>query len=813
MELAKYLSTHYAKDQDPITHTRIGDKHSKISGGKYNIMNNNEFLEAYYNHIFINNNKEYLTEKQLTGNSKRVVLDIDLRYSADISQRQHTKEHIIDLIDAYLRQLAELYDFDDGYDLDIYVMEKPNVNQLENKTKDGIHLIFNICLNVKYQMLIRKQLLHILENLFEDLPLTNSIEDVLDEGIVKGSVNWQLYGSSKPNHQTYEITYIFNYKYNKNKNDWDFITKDLKSLDMKKDIFKLSVRSTDIPILIIDKEIAEDTTEENTEEEDDDEEEVIEPPITLSRETINKYIDGMSDECWRCGKGNCAFKIYCALKKVGAKKCDIKKLMMKAGKEYDNDWFNQVWRQNTEKYSESLPYIKSKSSYRDPVLPTGKCLINVDGIQDPNCYENVMKDFEKNNCKVNDVFIRENDDGTIEEYKKCNFSIRYEEIRYTSGKKNKQFLSAWYEDPQKRRYDAFGCFPKNCPKSIYNIWRPFQITLHLDIQLNDRMKLSLNYFKNHIDVLCGRDKTVYNFVMMWLAQMFQYPENKTIELIFISKEGAGKGLFLNFLKTIMGTKKVFETTDPQRDVFGSFNGMMKNAFLVVFNEANKSNFFNQNDKKKSLITDSVININQKGIPQYEMSSYHRFMTFTNNPDPTQKNNRRDISIRSSDEMIDNSAYFDEGFSYANDKDCCKYIYDYLMKYPTKSNIVKNDIPITAYDTELIEQQESPEIGFLKWYALCNYLEGQEVVKKVSSRNLFEQFDEWRKDFKLFEVGAKAFTMKIAFLKLNSITKNVRRVNKVPTNLYIININSLIKELKIEELLDMEEFEDNEGNCD
>ncbi len=406
MPLKEYLSTHYAKDKDPITHTRIGDKISKISGGKYNIINNNEFLESYYNHTFINDNKEYLTEKQLTGNSKRVVLDIDLRYSHDISQRQHTKEHIIDLIDAYLRQLSQLYDFDDGYDLDIYVMEKPNVNQLDTKTKDGIHLIFNICLNVKYQILIRKQLLPILKNLFDDLPLTNSIEDVIDEGIVKGSVNWQLYGSRKPNHQAYEITYIFNYKYDKNKQDWDFIPKDLNSLDMKKDIFKLSIRSTDIPILIIDKEIDEDTkedaTEDATEEDDDDDEEVIEPPITLSRETINKYIYGMRDDCWRCGEGNCAFKIYCALKKVGAKKCDIKTLMMKAGKEYDNDWFNQVWRQNTEKYSESLPFIKSKSSYREPVLPTGKCLINVDELEEPkktnihdviwNCFIEWIKD-------------------------------------------------------------------------------------------------------------------------------------------------------------------------------------------------------------------------------------------------------------------------------------------------------------------------------------------------------------------------------------------------------------------------------------
>jgi len=93
--------------------------------------------------------------------------------------------------------------------------------------------------------------------------------------------------------------------------------------------------------------------------------------------------------------------------------------------------------------------------------------------------------------------------------------------------------------------------------------------------------------------------------------MFQYTEIKTMELIFVSVEGAGKGLILHFLKTIMGNKKVFETTNPQRDVFGNFNPLMKDSVLVVFNEANKSNFYNANDIKKALITDKTIIINEK----------------------------------------------------------------------------------------------------------------------------------------------------------------------------------------------------------
>ena len=166
------------------------------------------------------------------------------------------------------------------------------------------------------------------------------------------------------------------------------------------------------------------------------------------------------------------------------------------------------------------------------------------------------------------------------------------------------------------------------------------------------------------------DETCYDFVCLWIAQMFQYPEHKSVELFFISSEGAGKGCFLEFFKTIMGGgSRCWETTNPEEEVFGKFNGAMKEALLVVFNEVNKSNFYNKNDSKKALITDDTININIKGVPQFTMKSYHRFIAFTNNPDPATKNRRRDVFFRSSDDKIGNTEYFSDGWGYAKDMNC------------------------------------------------------------------------------------------------------------------------------------------------
>ena len=50
------------------------------------------------------NKSEYLTEKQLV-NDGPLLVDIDLRYDIEIDSRQHTSNHINDLIENYLSQI------------------------------------------------------------------------------------------------------------------------------------------------------------------------------------------------------------------------------------------------------------------------------------------------------------------------------------------------------------------------------------------------------------------------------------------------------------------------------------------------------------------------------------------------------------------------------------------------------------------------------------------------------------------------------------------------------------------------------------
>jgi ABC-type Na+ transport system ATPase subunit NatA len=57
----------------------------------------------------------------------------------------------------------------------------------------------------------------------------------------------------------------------------------------------------------------------------------------------------------------------------------------------------------------------------------------------------------------------------------------------------------------------------------------------------------------------GNDENVANYMECWIAQMIQYPAEKSICPTIISNQGAGKGTFLKIIAAMIGPDKYFET--------------------------------------------------------------------------------------------------------------------------------------------------------------------------------------------------------------------------------------------------------------
>ena len=241
------------------THTRMPNKDGnkpKDKGGKYliNQETESEFYHHYFNEVVQNGDHEYLTEKQL-GEGGPVVVDLDLRFDPEIKERQHDEEQIQDIISIYLDVLKTMFTFVSTIPFMVYVFEKPEVNMTDDEvTKDGIHLIFGLQMCSSLQLILREKVIKMIKDnpeTFEslyDIPLTCSWEKVLDEGISKGTTNWTLYGSRKPNHDAYQITSAYQVTLDDADGEFCTVAEDIEVYHRDIEEFKkLSVRYRDHP--------------------------------------------------------------------------------------------------------------------------------------------------------------------------------------------------------------------------------------------------------------------------------------------------------------------------------------------------------------------------------------------------------------------------------------------------------------------------------------------------------------------------------------------------------------------------------------
>ena len=240
----EYMKAHASAKGEMHTHTRIGDPEKGIYPGSYQIDTSewSEFMRRYYQYVFVAGKTAYLTEKQLIENGP-ILVDIDLRYETSVTKRQHTQDHIVDAVMLYADKIVELLDVTDGAHIDVFVMEKPEVNVLDTKTKDGVHIIICLKMHKALQVLLRKKVMNELKNMWDDLPITNTWDDVLDEGITRGFVNWQMYGSRKPGHQTYTVKN--HYQLNMVSGNWEIEEKN--NFVVEQNIERMSARFTEHP--------------------------------------------------------------------------------------------------------------------------------------------------------------------------------------------------------------------------------------------------------------------------------------------------------------------------------------------------------------------------------------------------------------------------------------------------------------------------------------------------------------------------------------------------------------------------------------
>ena len=476
--------------------------------------------------------------------------------------------------------------------------------------------------------------------------------------------------------------------------------------------------------------------------------------------------------------------------------------------ESECEGLNMIWAYKSHSTNIIMP--------EDFKIPIEKVITD---IESGTSFEEVSKEFEKTHCKiVNKSFYIKQTENDVVIFPYPKLVCSYSHMNYQVYDKEKQmtltlpFLIRWTGcEHNIKLFEDVEIYPDmdKCPKNIFNLWRPFVMEKVMDYEHHQE---GLDMILNHIKILCNNDVGVADYFVKWIAQMIQYPAVKSICPTLISKEGAGKGTLIQLITKMLGGQKVLETSTPSRDVWGDFNGVMSNAFFVNLNELSKKETVESEGKIKALITDNAMTINQKGVNQYKIRSFHRFIITTNKEEPinTTKGDRRNIIISSSNEKKGDTEYFSKLYELLDNTNVIKTCYEYFKSIPDMDKFGKIPMPETEYQNNLKELSVSPIELFVKSIVEKNN-DKEEVC--ISTKDLFSDFyGNWlcNNGYGEYKITNVQFGVRLANLNITGVSNKILKTGKViifniPTLKITFNIS--ICNVVIEDEVDNEIYEE------
>lgn len=405
---------------------------------------------------------------------------------------------------------------------------------------------------------------------------------------------------------------------------------------------------------------------------------------------------------------------------------------------------------------------------------------------------NLIKSTSSYFVKENNVWYNFKREGLLISYA----YLKYEENVFENGSINieeKPFIIDWVNDEkiQKKTKVVSYYDESKVMEDELNINEPFAVnTWKLENYIYDED--AVETYKDHLKSLVNYEEKSYKFLEKWIAHIFQYPDTKTgVCPIITGSEGTGKDTAIDTIACIMGTHKKFCCPNPERDVWGSFNGVMSRCSLVQLSEIDRNNTNMFMNKIKDVITSPIISINEKGMKPFEIASNHNFIVFTNNELPINLDNkqRRFAIYKTSDKNIGNAEYFNKLYKIMDNKNALKSIYKYFMELENVPLKFKTDeIAISEYHNEVSKNCSDDFIDFIKYRAN----EKKTETEIITTTGLLKEFITWRIQNHLpnKEWNSKSLGIRISNLTTSSLNGMIERNIKRDGTYLTIHHNKL-----------------------
>jgi len=184
-------------------------------------------------------------------------------------------------------------------------------------------------------------------------------------------------------------------------------------------------------------------------------------------------------------------------------------------------------------------------------------------------------------------------------------------------------LSVYLGSPERLEFTGLTNRPGSIHRTppLYSTWRAFA---------RKPLKGDWSLLKQHVkDVICGGDQTAYVWLMSWMAQMLQKPEDKLgTAVVLRGSRGCGKTTLGMALRKVIGhihSRKVSQ----QHHVTGHFNAHLQDCLFLLVEEGIWGGNKSAEGVLKDLITGDTAMIEAKFIGAVEMPNYTRVMITSN----------------------------------------------------------------------------------------------------------------------------------------------------------------------------------------
>jgi hypothetical protein len=219
------------------------------------------------------------------------------------------------------------------------------------------------------------------------------------------------------------------------------------------------------------------------------------------------------------------------------------------------------------------------------------------------------------------------------------------------GHKYVNCASWWLDHPARREFSGVVFDPGKPMNGYYNLWRGFSVVP----KEGDWSKFGEHILQN----ICGGNEAHFNWLMDWLADLFQSPGGRRpgTAVVLRGKQGTGKGVFTTNIGKILGPH--FVHVSGQHRLTGRFNNHLKAALLVFCDEGWWAGDKRDAGTLKALITEPTVLVEPKFQDAFQVRSFLRVIMASNSHwvVPADLEERRFFVLDVSDERMQDHGYF------------------------------------------------------------------------------------------------------------------------------------------------------------